>query len=79
MRIEQPPFRFGASRSRAGYVDAAPTREAIEAVKESSHEFGIMYAPIARRSVMACFMGARIQDIVGRALLPFVSCAEARL
>jgi len=60
-------------------LDAAPTREAIEAVKESSHEFGIMYAPIARRSVMACFMGARIQDIVGRALLPFVSCAEARL
>lgn len=60
-------------------LDAAPTREAIEAVKESSHEFGIMYAPIARRSVMACFMGARIQDIVGRALMPFVSCAEARL
>ena len=28
-------------------LDAEPTREAIEAVKESSHEFGIMYAPIA--------------------------------
>lgn len=62
-----------------GMLDAEPTREAIEAVKESSHEFGIMYAPIARRSAVACFMGARIQDIVGRALLPFVSCADSRL
>lgn len=60
-------------------LDAVSTRESIEAVKESSHEFGIMYAPIARRSVMACFMGARIQDIVGRALLPFVSCADTRI
>ena len=56
-------------------VDAESTRESVRELKSLSHEFGIMYAPIARRSVTGCCMGARIQEIVGRALLPFAPAA----
>lgn len=51
-------------------IDAPSTRASIEALRSSSRDFGLMFAPIARRSAAACCMGARIQDIVARALAP---------
>lgn len=60
-------------------VDAPSTRTCVEVLRPQSHEFGIMYAPIARRSAAACCMGARVQEVVGRALLPFAPTAPARV
>ena len=59
-------------------VDAPATRRCVQSLEACSHEFGIMYSPIARRSAMACCMGARIQDIVDRALMPLGAAASAR-
>lgn len=52
-------------------IDAPAVRASIEALQSSSKEFGLMFAPIARRSAAACCMGARIQDIMNRTLAPF--------
>lgn len=59
-------------------VDDDATRCCVQALEACSHEFGLMYAPIARRSAMACCMGARIQDIVDRALTPLGAAATGR-
>lgn len=58
-------------------VDAADTRAAIAALRSASHEFGLMYAPIARRSAAACFMRARLQVFAHRVLTPFLPVAAA--
>ncbi|MDY2777951.1 MAG: glycosyltransferase family 2 protein [Collinsella sp.] len=51
-------------------IDAPSTRACVDALRSASHEFGIIYTPIARRNAMACCMGARIQEIASRALMP---------
>lgn len=51
-------------------IDAPSTRASIDALRTSSRDFGLMFGPIARRSAGACFMGARLQDIISRALAP---------
>ena len=52
-------------------IDAKETMASIEAVRGSSREFGLMFGPIARRSAMACCMGARLQELLDRILTPF--------
>lgn len=52
-------------------IDDHLTRDSIEALRSSSGEFGLMFAPIARRSAAACFLGARIRGVVGRVFAPW--------
>lgn len=51
-------------------IDAPSTRDSVRALHASSRDFGLMFAPIARRSASACCMGARITDLIDRALNP---------
>lgn len=60
-------------------IDAPSTRASVAALRASSKDFGFMFAPIARRSAAACCMGARIQDIVSRALAPMAPAHPAFL
>lgn len=64
-------------RAVQGMIDAPSTRDSIEALRPQARDFGIMFAPIARRSAAACCMGARIQDIVERTLAPFTPARAA--
>lgn len=51
-------------------IDACPTRDSVEVLRSVGAQFGLMFAPIARRSAAACYMGARIQGFFGRMLAP---------
>lgn len=52
-------------------IDARATCASVEAMRDRSRDFGLMFSPIARRSAAACCMGARLQDVVDRVLVPF--------
>lgn len=51
-------------------IDAPATCDSIVALRAASRDFGLMFAPIARRSASACCMSARISDLIARALTP---------
>lgn len=56
-------------------VEAPSTRATIEALEDSSREFGFMYGSIARKNVMACCLGARFSVLARISHLPFATPA----
>lgn len=57
-------------------IDSPDTREAIRTLRPASREFGVMFAPIARRNAGACFLRARLQDALNRLMGPFAPAAS---
>lgn len=57
-------------------IDSPDTREAIRALRASSREFGVMFAPIARRNAGSCYLRARLQDALSRLMSPFAPVAS---
>lgn len=53
-------------------IDASDARESLKAVKADSHEFGIMYRPMAKGNAQGCCFGARLREFARISHLPLV-------
>ncbi|MDM8300066.1 glycosyltransferase [Collinsella tanakaei] len=53
-------------------IDADDARESLRAVEPDSHEFGIMYRPMAKGNAQGCCFGARLREFARISHLPLV-------
>lgn len=51
-------------------IDASDAKESLKAVKADSHEFGIMYRPMAKGNAQGCCLGARLREFARISHLP---------